>query len=1026
MIRISILRSFVHNYGGKTVNLREGGVYYLDMDKNEEREELLYMMSGSFPYRNFISIEMSPALMQALSNSRFSVRNSPPSNPQEGEVYYNLLSKKAYYWNGTTWVEMGSMATDGSGNPVGITILPALYGDVSSTGFTNEVSLTPGSIVDADISNSAAIKLSKLERDPLSRMNHTGVQPASSIVDFNEQVRTNRLDQMSAPAADLSMNDYRILNLKDPIHVKDAVNKGYLDAIILNLNLNDIQAPIADYSLAGFGIKDAKDPIDPQDLTTKAYVDELLDKSSAKAPVRVVATSNVSMAGTQTIDGRTVNIGDRVLVAGQTDARLNGIYIVQSGAWVRSTDTDTSEELSQGLSTYVTDGTAFADTMWVMTSPNGPVVLGVSSMQFGQPSAISAGDGLYKNGSTLHAAGKAGELIAYPDEIGIDPTWKGQASINTVGTVTTGRWQAQVVDIPYGGTGASTTAGARSNLEAAKSGINGDITQIIGLTTPLSLVQGGTGASTAADARTNLQAAKSGVNSDITQLTGLTTPLSITQGGTGANTPAAARTNLQAAKSGANSDITSLTAPFTQPLRIDQGGTNGTTALDARVNLEAARTGINRGVGAAVFSLKNSNTDLEFRTLVAAPGERASVTASGDNVILDVIEANLDLPELRGSLDLTTDKITGILPIIKGGTNATTALQALQNLGGIGTVIKEPTAPGVTLVGAKDPANSTRQYLKGVVSASTAITLAETATTVTLSLVEGNIQLANLAGTLPIGKGGTNATTATQALKNLAGIGTGQSISSGGVSTYFGVNTAGATNSLQFKGIKSALDGFAGGPKLTVTDGSTDVILTIDETELDLSLMGGTLDISSGGTSATTAGGALFNLGGVATASSLGGTSLVGNTVGVAGTGYDLTLKGIDPASNKVAIASTANTVTVDVVEANINLANLAGVLPIAKGGTGGTTAAEVRASLGLPGIFKTASAITPTPTGTGTDHAITVTHNLNSTSVVVMAIDTSGEVEIPSRIQYVSANQVTLTFPGTTGNPVNVTVISA
>lgn len=59
--------------------------------------------------------------------------------------------------------------------------------------------------------------------------------------------------------------------------------------------------------------------------------------------------------------------------------------------------------------------------------------------------------------------------------------------------------------------------------------------------------------------RTNLGAAASGVNSDITSLTGLTTPLSTGQGGTGGATPAAARASLSAAASGANTDITSLT-----------------------------------------------------------------------------------------------------------------------------------------------------------------------------------------------------------------------------------------------------------------------------------------------------------------------------------------------------------------------------------------------------------------------------------------------------------------------------------
>lgn len=52
----------------------------------------------------------------------------------------------------------------------------------------------------------------------------------------------------------------------------------------------------------------------------------------------------------------------------------------------------------------------------------------------------------------------------------------------------------------------------------------------------LAVGAGGTGAITATTARSNLSAAKSGANSDITSLTGLTTALSVAQGGTGATT----------------------------------------------------------------------------------------------------------------------------------------------------------------------------------------------------------------------------------------------------------------------------------------------------------------------------------------------------------------------------------------------------------------------------------------------------------------------------------------------------------
>ena len=61
---------------------------------------------------------------------------------------------------------------------------------------------------------------------------------------------------------------------------------------------------------------------------------------------------------------------------------------------------------------------------------------------------------------------------------------------------------------------------------------------------PLGVSTGGTGSSTAAGARTNLGAAKSGANSDISSISGLTTALSIAQGGTGATTASAALANL--------------------------------------------------------------------------------------------------------------------------------------------------------------------------------------------------------------------------------------------------------------------------------------------------------------------------------------------------------------------------------------------------------------------------------------------------------------------------------------------------
>jgi hypothetical protein len=60
------------------------------------------------------------------------------------------------------------------------------------------------------------------------------------------------------------------------------------------------------------------------------------------------------------------------------------------------------------------------------------------------------------------------------------------------------------IDLAKGGTNATSAVSARSNLGAAASGANNDITSLGGLTTDIAVADGGTGASTAAAARTNL------------------------------------------------------------------------------------------------------------------------------------------------------------------------------------------------------------------------------------------------------------------------------------------------------------------------------------------------------------------------------------------------------------------------------------------------------------------------------------------------------------------------------------------
>jgi hypothetical protein len=101
-------------------------------------------------------------------------------------------------------------------------------------GTITSADIVDGTIVATDIAD-GTITAAKLVTDPYARANHTGTQTASTISDFDTQVRTSRLDQMAAPTGSVSLNSQKITSLATPTENTDASTKLYVDTKVADL-----------------------------------------------------------------------------------------------------------------------------------------------------------------------------------------------------------------------------------------------------------------------------------------------------------------------------------------------------------------------------------------------------------------------------------------------------------------------------------------------------------------------------------------------------------------------------------------------------------------------------------------------------------------------------------------------------------------------------------------------------------------------------------------------------------------------
>ena len=311
-----------------------------------------------------------------------------PTTLAPSEVAFNEADKKLYYGFGD----------DGDGTSSSIITIGGSGAFFNKTDTWSANTVLSGPTTGSD----AAPTFRALVAADIPNIAHT------KISDFDTGVQANRLDQMAAPTGNVSINSNKLTNVSDPTAAQDAATKAYVDAVKTGLDVKD--------------------------------------------SVKVATTANITLSGTQTIDGIAVSADERVLVKNQSTGSENGIYDCKAGSWSRSSDFDANSEVTGGAFVFVEQGTANADQGYVLTT-DGSITVGTTSLAFTQFSGagnITAGNGLAKSGSELSADLKSnGGLVIESAKIAVD-----LAASSITGTLA----------VTDGGTGATSASDALTAL----------------------------------------------------------------------------------------------------------------------------------------------------------------------------------------------------------------------------------------------------------------------------------------------------------------------------------------------------------------------------------------------------------------------------------------------------------------------------------------------------------------------------------------------------------------------------------
>jgi hypothetical protein len=463
----------------------------------------------------------------------------------------------------------------------------------------------------------------------------------------------------------------------------------------------------------------ATTPTASTDIANKLYVDTVAQGLDAKASCLAATTANITLSGTQTIDGVSVVAGNRVLVKDQTAPEDNGIYLCAAGAWTRSTDAATFDSLVSAF-TFIEQGSVNADAGFVCTADAGGTI-GTTAIPFSQFS----GAGTFTAGTGLTLTGTVFSLTS---PVAVANGGTGLTSLGTgvatfLGTPSSANLAAAVTDET--GTGALVFASSPTLVTptlgaATATSING--VTVTGTSTPALSVTGTT--------------AVSGTNTgDQTTITG--------NAGTATTLETARLINGVSFDGSADITVTAAAGTLTGATLASGVTASSLTSLGTIASLTATTADIDGGtidgttIGATTPSTVAATTGT-FSGNVAVGSNAVTISTGGNVTAIDTVQVN------SGTIRTTLTYDTGVA-VIGSYTNHPVSLRVNQTqVGQLTTTGLNSTAIGATtpstiagttgaftsdtagtILGVRNPAAGATKYTRFSLGNDSSATIAE-------------------------------------------------------------------------------------------------------------------------------------------------------------------------------------------------------------------------------------------------------------------------------------------------------------